>query len=60
MMLSLLQASEEANKNRSLLTAKLRKAEDEIAALLDAQEDLKQACEKAEKVKDGLNSKTPV
>ncbi|EYC22946.1 hypothetical protein Y032_0016g3031 [Ancylostoma ceylanicum] len=43
------EALEEANKNRSTLSAKLRKAEDEIAALLDAQEDFKQASEKAEK-----------
>ncbi|VDM81936.1 unnamed protein product [Strongylus vulgaris] len=43
------EAGEEANRNRSNLMGKLRKTEDELAELLESQEDLKQAAEKAEK-----------
>ncbi|PIO71967.1 hypothetical protein TELCIR_06117 [Teladorsagia circumcincta] len=45
-------AAEETARNRSNLSVKLRKAEDEAAELRDAQDELKQLLEKSEKARD--------
>uniref|UniRef100_A0A0R3PLV3 Myosin motor domain-containing protein n=1 Tax=Angiostrongylus costaricensis TaxID=334426 RepID=A0A0R3PLV3_ANGCS len=50
------EASEEANITRSNLTAKLRKAEDNLAESLETQFELKQAVEKSEKEAASLRS----
>ncbi|KAK6027880.1 myosin head [Ostertagia ostertagi] len=49
-------AAEETARNRSNLTVKLRKAEDEAAELRDAQDELKQLMEKSEKEVASLKS----
>ncbi|CAJ0591116.1 unnamed protein product [Cylicocyclus nassatus] len=48
------EANEESNKIRASLASNLRKTEDELAELLESQEDYKLAVEKSEKVSENL------